>query len=331
MQRKRELQITYESGRKSLLGVIAFTAVNVLLPLIGSDRMFLFTAYFPYVIAVNAVDPLFKAVKIPMILIGCVLPIAAIFLCWLMSSKERYKWLTFSAVLFGADTLFMLGIFAAIGFSAELIINYALGAIFHAYILWGLFKGISAAKKLVRGEYTDDIAEGTAMASGDDIAAAIIDKNQQESGIKRYTYSKEYAKMNGADKSKHLVIAIVGYLVLCFGSFVPVMLFEDSALAALIMLVMLFGSLIGLIISAVKISDFTKAGTMWYEVDATGLLTSCRNEMVSLTYTAYDDIKLLEEHDNRWVVQYDDKKGRTKKAVIPKAYPGLEDYMNKIK
>jgi hypothetical protein len=131
----------YKAARGNLLLMLVFTLLNIVLLFTGSDVMLLFSATIPYyavifgILSENAVFLMFTVV---------VAAIALIFylLCWIFS-KKRYGWMVAALVLFLMDTLAMVGMFLL----AEEPSGF-LDLVFHAWVLYYLFIGVTNGRKL---------------------------------------------------------------------------------------------------------------------------------------------------------------------------------------
>ncbi len=131
-------ETVFNSARSNLLVVVGFTAVNVILRLINADMYFLFSASAPMafldIAAVAEVPALVPvAAVLAFIIIGVYL------LCWFMAQKQS-AWLMVAAVLFGLDTLVLLGLY---DFSSMVI-----DLLMHIWVLYYLITGSAAAIKM---------------------------------------------------------------------------------------------------------------------------------------------------------------------------------------
>ena len=139
----RDPEAQYRSARNNLLLVVAFTAVNLLMPLLGVDRQFLFSASFPTTFSwlgdFAATELGMSALRVGAILIalGCV---GLYLLCWLMAKKWR-GFMTAALVLFGLDCLSLAGEFVIF----ELHLTMILHVLFQLWVLWALIQGVREA------------------------------------------------------------------------------------------------------------------------------------------------------------------------------------------
>ena len=149
----RNPEAQYRSARNNLLLVVVFTAINLLMPLLGVDRQFLFSASFPTTLYwlgdFAATDLGMPALRIGAmgIALGCV---GLYLLCWLLAKKRR-GFMTAALALFGVDCLSLAGEFVIFELHSSMILN----VLFHLWVLWGLIQGVRAAsalKKLERAQ-----------------------------------------------------------------------------------------------------------------------------------------------------------------------------------
>ena len=162
---KAKYQKKYNAGRSFLIGVAAFTIINVLLTAANADIYFLFSAQMPYMLVLYAMlftgklPPEFYEGEFANIeflnpsLFGVAVVIAIAltalyFVAWLLSSKKR-GWMTFALVYFCVDTLYM---FVMKGFDVTIIIDIA----FHAWVIVILAIAVSASYKLKQLEKQEE-------------------------------------------------------------------------------------------------------------------------------------------------------------------------------
>ncbi len=157
MTERQKLEKRYKSGVSGILLIAVFSAVNLLLLLINSDKYFLFSAYIPYLLGdyamfytgrypeeyykefpdIQFVGTSFFAVFVAFA-VGVVL---FYFVCWFFARQKRAVWLALALGLFAIDTIVM---FVVVGFYIDMIID----VIFHVWAIVALALGISAYKKL---------------------------------------------------------------------------------------------------------------------------------------------------------------------------------------
>ncbi len=147
----------YKNARSNLLLVVAFTLVNSVLCLVGSDSYFLWSASIPYYFTLYGMVytgrfpaeyyadwkdfvPLGDSYLATMVTTAFVC-IAIYLLFWFLSKKHGYGWLVAALVFFVVDSIYM---FYVSGFSAEILLDI----FFHIWVIGTLAMGISAALKL---------------------------------------------------------------------------------------------------------------------------------------------------------------------------------------
>ena len=167
---RQNLQNKYNICRANLLLVVIFSVVNMVLPAVGSQSYFLFSAFVPFFLAYVGADatgmfpdefyatyyapgefePADISVLIVMLAIALVI-VALYFLCWIMSKKHGIGWIITALVLFGLDTVMM---FLIQGFAVDSIIDI----LFHAWVIYYLIVGIVSYLKLKNLPEEDPIA-----------------------------------------------------------------------------------------------------------------------------------------------------------------------------
>lgn len=131
----------FKAARANLLMAIIFTILNIVMFMVGSDTMLLFSISIPYFAVV--LSSLFGIQSL--LIAGCVIAfviVAAYFVCWLMS-KKHYGWLIGALVLFGVDILAMVGLYVLAG-----EVSGILDVVFHCWVLYYLIIGVGAGSKL---------------------------------------------------------------------------------------------------------------------------------------------------------------------------------------
>ena len=140
----------YRGARNNLMLLIVFTAINLLMPLLGIDRQYFFSASFPTTVywlgdAIGE-DLGMPALRIGAmgIALGCV---GLYLLCWLLAKKRR-GFMTAALALFGVDCLSLAGEFVIFELHSSMILN----VLFHLWVLWGLIQGVRASMELKKLE-----------------------------------------------------------------------------------------------------------------------------------------------------------------------------------
>lgn len=137
-QQRENLQKKYDSARSNLLLAMILTVVNVVLFFAESGSMLLFSMSVPYYAVIFAY--MFDITILGAIFAAVIM--IAYLLCWLLS-KNRPGWLIVALVLFAIDTLGMAGLYLLIE-----DVSGILDAVIHIMLLYYLFAGVSAGRKL---------------------------------------------------------------------------------------------------------------------------------------------------------------------------------------
>lgn len=169
------LENQYNSARKNLLAVAAFSLINLILLVVDSFTYFLFSASIPYILADTAkylcgmyppeyydfdyADGLFFSRGVFWVAFVLALLIVAFYvLCFVLSGKNRVGWLITGLVFFALDTVFM---FYNYGIAADMIMDI----IFHGWVIVILSVGIHAhfkRKKLIESRAASEDADAWA-------------------------------------------------------------------------------------------------------------------------------------------------------------------------
>ncbi len=133
-------------GRRTLLGVIVMTLINLTLLLTSGDNYMLFSASVPYYLTWFGwfMDGGIRgSYTFTGLMIGAVI-LAIYFLLWILSRKNAV-WLTWAAVLFGID----LAALIAISFLFfENPLNNLVDVLIHIVVIGQIIKGAKAGKEL---------------------------------------------------------------------------------------------------------------------------------------------------------------------------------------
>ena len=157
LSERQILQNKFTSARSNLLLVLVFTVVNILLLVTNSNTYFLFSAYVPYLLAILGMEMcgmfpdeyyggdtsgfiFFDTSFLVIMLVIAAAILALYLLSWIFSKKGKSGWLIFALVFFAIDTVLLV----VMTLPSISIVDL----IFHAWVLYSLFTGISAAKKL---------------------------------------------------------------------------------------------------------------------------------------------------------------------------------------
>lgn len=133
-------------GRRTLLGVIVMTLINLTLLLTSGDNYLLFSASVPYYLTLFGwfMDggALGSYTFTGLMIGGAVLAVYCLF--WLLSRKNAV-WLTWSAVLFGID-LAALIVFSFLFFENPM--SNLVDVLIHIVVISQIIKGAKAGKEL---------------------------------------------------------------------------------------------------------------------------------------------------------------------------------------
>jgi len=168
----KQLAVRFTRARHNLLLVVAFTTINLVLRVVGSDVFFLFSATLPMFIYDRAITAN----------TGIILGAAVIFvylLCWIMA--KQWRWFIVIALIF-----FLVDI----GFYADFLIwnrhflpyvfdvSFAIEIAFRLWILISLISGTIAwarLRKLSNQEFAVAQTQAEADASATEAGAALRD------------------------------------------------------------------------------------------------------------------------------------------------------------
>ena len=165
----REMQEQrYKTSRANLLLIIILTVVNVVMLLVGSETMLLFSISVPYYAVVFG----YVMENTTMLTTGCV--IAAIMLvvyllCWIFS-KKRTGWMIAALVLFIIDTVVMGLMYLGLGEASGIM-----DVLIHAWVLYYLIVGVISASKLKKMPREETVA--AAEVTGEDPEDASMNPN----------------------------------------------------------------------------------------------------------------------------------------------------------
>jgi hypothetical protein len=134
-----------KGARTNLLVAVLFTVLNVVMLLARTNRYFLFSMTLPYYLTFFGY--MFDFFRISTYtytgLIMAVVPVVVAALCWFMSKKDN-RWLWGGTVVFGLDTVAMLGMIIWSGDAASMVVDI----IFHGWVMYTLIRGLIAANSL---------------------------------------------------------------------------------------------------------------------------------------------------------------------------------------
>ena len=158
---REAVQKQYAMARANLLLMIVLTLANVVLFVVGTDTMLLFSATVPYYSVIFGLIDQTGVLLLPGIVIA-VLSLGAYFLCWLLS-KKNHGWMILALALFIIDTVCLVALCIwAEDFSG--ILDFVI----HIWVLFYLFVGVRTGTQLKRMEENTVVTEdGEAVLNGD--------------------------------------------------------------------------------------------------------------------------------------------------------------------
>ncbi len=134
-------QQKYNVARTNLILMIGLTVINIILALVGSDTMLLFSATVPYFATVFATMAEFQILFASLVAIA-VLSVLCYLVCWIFS-KKHFGWMIAALVLFVLDTLALIAFYLVAG-----EISGILDLAIHAWVLYYLILGVINGAKL---------------------------------------------------------------------------------------------------------------------------------------------------------------------------------------
>ena len=168
----------WKGGSWAIFCVAAFSVVNILMFLFGSDSYFLFTAYIPYFLGALGVAflkgmweyPVSPALGAFLLSITAVLVILY-FVFWFFS-KKKVGWLIAGTVFFALDTAFVV----LFGMISGDFVSLLVDILFHILALVEMILGVTAAVKLKK--LPDNAAAAAEISSEQAAAESITTKDQ---------------------------------------------------------------------------------------------------------------------------------------------------------
>ncbi len=135
-------QDNYNSARVSLIILIFLTALNILLFILESDRMMLFSATIPYFAVITGLS---SDNVIALVVCSCIAAVVLIsyLICWI-ASKKNHVWLIVALVFFFIDTLGLVGLYLIMGE----FVSGILDLVMHILIIVELVVGVVNGRKL---------------------------------------------------------------------------------------------------------------------------------------------------------------------------------------
>ena len=144
----KQQAVKFSKARSNLLLVIAFTTINMVLAISGSDLFFLFSATIPSIILgvgrEFAIEFSNNAFLVAGIVISSIFVLVYL-LCWAMAKRVR-AFILVALIFFSIDTLLFLGIFMLM--LSELDFSLMIELAFQAWVMFSLITGTIAWAKL---------------------------------------------------------------------------------------------------------------------------------------------------------------------------------------
>lgn len=195
--KRQSAQQQYNMARNNLILMIGLTLLNVIILALGSDTMMLFSATVPYFVAGMGIYS-----EIPF-LMGVGIAIAVVillvyFLCWLFS-KKHYGWMIAALVLFGIDTLCMIGMYwIAQDFSGILDI------VIHAWVMYYLIVGVRYGAQLKQLPAEAPVADVQTTYTQTHAAEQVEDAAPNTSAVNGHSNSTPLRRMDMEAKARVL-------------------------------------------------------------------------------------------------------------------------------
>jgi len=162
----KKYALDFKRSRANLLGVVAFTLINLFLIIIDADLYFLFSASIPMFILWIFEGVYIESGILGLRIFGIVLAFigtGAYLLFWGLSKKFR-AWILVALIVFAFDSLIMLLVFLLAGFDAGAFIDIA----FSAWVLYYLIVGTRAWSNL-RNVSHEELQAVTAAAEQENV------------------------------------------------------------------------------------------------------------------------------------------------------------------
>ena len=214
MNERQLLSQKEKAGRSNLLIAIILTVVNIVLFLVGSETMLLFSISVPYYAVIFGSIFAAELGAPEMLVTGCVIAgviLAVYFLCWLLS-KNRLGWLVAAMILVIIDTLALVAFYLLAG-----EISGVLDLVFHAMILYYLIVGIRSSKKLKTLPPEEPWTAEPAQYNVNSTALRRIEPGEKCRILLEHTYGTYRIVYRRVKKTNQLVINDYIYDELTFG------------------------------------------------------------------------------------------------------------------
>ena len=205
-----------------------------------------------------------------------------------------------------------------------------IGLIVHMLYVLFIQDALKAGKALEKGTKQARPSTPEEEAAVEKMLSEENDEDKQEDIICRY--SRQYAREHNAQKgwlipavlAVFAAVLLLGYM-LCAGH-LNTMLGIDSGTAVAIFLILLVLDFVLLIVALFRLSVFTEAKRTTYIIKPYGQIIRHKPfEPKPYDVVYFTASQLVSERKDRWVITYA-KNGRRRRAVIPKAFPRMEEY-----
>ncbi len=300
---------SYKAGRSCLLAVTVLTFVNVILLVLNSRISFVYSAAVPQ-IAIAYADAYFTGVqKFFAIVLFAFIPVVLFAISYVLSRKD-WKWLLVGTILMAIDVVCLVVLAFSVGTLTDLMLNF----IFEIVILFTMIKGVSSGKKL-----NNDFS----VPSQNEVIRENTDQN-----IKVYFYDKNLARENKTNKVLVFLALTLAFMLLEIGVVVACMHFYNSNNAVLITVLTLIGALLVItvyILVSIKLTPFVSASSYSYYKENDCIYRISSTSMI--TAQVFANVLVEKETDNAYYCSYISENGKSRKLIIPKCYPQIDEIL----
>ncbi len=302
---------SYKGGRSTLLAVVILTAVNVFLACIDAHYSLLFSAILPQ-IAVGFAQNFSGFEQFLIIFIFAMIPVLLLGICYLLSKKD-WKWMLVASILMSIDALALVAYSIFIYFDGYSVSSF----FFEGIILFVLIRSTKSGKRL-----NNDFEE----PKQEEVVNEAVDKQTQaeetDEHIKVYMFDKALAKQNKTDKTWWYVLSILVFLVVEIGlCLIAVFASSLGILSGILAIV----AMVGYIYIVVKMAPFVSCNSYSYFKKDDCV---CRvSSQTLVTSQVFANLLVEKETSNAYYCSYISQNGKTRKLVIPKCYPNIEEIL----
>lgn len=307
---KMNLLNTYKGARSTLLAIIIFSVLNCFMLFFEMGYTFLYSMITPQLALIFAKHVFRGFTSVIVVVMFAVVPIALYTISYLLSNKD-WKWMRVATILFGTDILVFIGYFFVFGFEGSFIIDI----LFEGLIMFNLARGTIAGKKLNNDFEVEEIVIENTNVTGEE---------GEETRVKIYSYDKQFAKKNKADKNLMLILSVFALFGLMF---VMIFILTNIKINPGLMILIIYGLLIAYIVWVVKMSPFLNAKNFQY-FKKDGIV--CRNTIIggmNGVIQPFKDLRVESTGEDRFVCSYQQKENKRKNLVIPNSYPDIEEIL----